>query len=47
MNWGVHLRITRFFGLDAGFQWKDSKGAPIGPFAVIVYDPRLGFIRPS
>lgn len=29
--------IHKFFGSDASFKWKDAKGAPIGPFAVLAY----------
>ena len=27
--------VTKIFGPDAGFKWKDSQGTPIGPFAVL------------
>ena len=33
--------MTKFFGPDPGFKWKDSKGIPIGPFAVLAYAPLL------
>ena len=39
--------IAKSFGPDADFQWKDSKGAAIGPFAVIAYYPQLDLVRPS
>ena len=39
--------MTKFFGPDAGFKWKDSKGVPIGPFAVLAYAPQLNLAEPS
>ena len=33
--------VSKVYGPDAGFKWKDSKGAPIGPFAVVAYVPKL------
>ena len=39
--------MTKFFGPDAGFKWKDNKGVPIGPFAVLAYAPPLHLAEPS
>lgn len=39
--------VTKVFVLDAGFKWKDHKGAPIGPFAVLAYDAQMNLVEPS
>lgn len=39
--------MTKLFGLDAGFKWKDNKGVPIGPFAVLAYAPPLKLAEAS
>ena len=35
--------LTKVYGPEAGFKWKDGKGAPIGPFAVLAYVSKLDF----
>ena len=39
--------MTKLFGPDAGFKWKDNKGVPIGPFAILAYTPQLNLAEPS
>ena len=39
--------LAEVFGPDAGFKWKDNKGVPIGPFAVLAYAPPLNLADPS
>ncbi len=36
--------IKKFYGSDVNFKWKDDKGAPIGPFAVISYALKYGSV---